>query len=46
MIKDITRHGINICFPKIIVYECMEDVPKKSWDIIFCRHTLEHPEEP
>ena len=44
---DISSEAREACRErKIIVYECMEDVPKKSWDIIFCRHTLEHLEEP
>ncbi|NQU26528.1 MAG: class I SAM-dependent methyltransferase [Candidatus Nealsonbacteria bacterium] len=34
------------CQRKLNVYETLSDVPKKAWDIVFCRHVLEHIESP
>ncbi len=36
----------NSALRGIKVFESYKKIPKKKWDIIFCRHALEHIEEP
>jgi len=44
---DVSSEARAICRKrKIMVYENLEDIPKKEWDIVFCRHVLEHVENP
>lgn len=44
---DASSEAREICRQrKLNVYEELSDVPKKAWDIVFCRHVLEHLESP
>src|SRR6185369_10074732 len=44
---DVSSEARNACRKRDIgVYDRLEDVPRKSWDIVFCRHALEHMEQP
>lgn len=44
---DISTEALLACHKRRLkVYDCFEDVPRKSWDIVFCRHVLEHVEAP
>lgn len=44
---DISREARDACRRRQLkIYDHFEDVPRKSWDIIFCRHVLEHVTEP
>jgi len=44
---DISAEARAACRKRNLnVYERVEDVPKSEWDIVFCRHVLEHVERP
>jgi SAM-dependent methyltransferase len=44
---DISSEARTICRNRnLSVYETLEDVPKAAWDVVFCRHVLEHVERP
>jgi SAM-dependent methyltransferase len=44
---DISLEAREACRKRNIpVYDSISDVPKKSWDIVFCRHALEHMTDP
>jgi SAM-dependent methyltransferase len=44
---DISSEAREACRKRgLQVYDKVEDIPKKSWDIVFCRHVLEHVEHP
>ncbi|MCX5636889.1 MAG: class I SAM-dependent methyltransferase [Planctomycetota bacterium] len=44
---DISGEARQACRNRQLeVYDSIEDVPRKSWDIVFCRHALEHIEHP
>jgi hypothetical protein len=30
----------------LYVFDSFEDVPRQAWDVVVCRHVLEHVEEP
>jgi SAM-dependent methyltransferase len=44
---DISAEAREYCKKRNIpVYDDFKDVPRRAWDIVFCRHVLEHVEEP
>jgi SAM-dependent methyltransferase len=44
---DISSEARQACRRrKLQVYDSIEDVPERSWDIVLCRHVLEHVEHP
>ena len=44
---DISSEARHICRLRgLQVYDKIEDVPERSWNIVFCRHVLEHIEHP
>lgn len=44
---DISRAAIEACRARDLpVYDDWADVPRGAWDIVLCRHVLEHLEEP
>lgn len=44
---DVSSEARKLCRQrKLNIYERLSDVPKKAWDIVFCRHVLEHVESP
>ena len=44
---DISSEARVACKKRNInVYETLEEAPKACWDIVFCRHVLEHVERP
>ena len=44
---DISGEARQACkLRNIPVYGDLDDVPKGEWDIVFCRHALEHMEAP
>lgn len=44
---DISAEAREVCRRRHVrVYDELSDVPKKEWDIVFCRHVLEHVESP
>ena len=44
---DISTEAREVCRRRgLRVYDKVEDVPERSWDIVFCRHVLEHIEHP
>jgi SAM-dependent methyltransferase len=44
---DISSEARAECRKRnLTVYDTLEDVPKADWDIVFCRHVLEHVERP
>lgn len=44
---DISAEALSACRKRgLKVYDRFESVPRKSWDIVFCRHVLEHVESP
>ena len=44
---DVSAEAREICRRRNLqVYEDLDDVPRKAWDIVLCRHVLEHLENP
>ncbi len=44
---DVSGEARQACRKRQLdVYDRIEDVPRKAWDIVFCRHALEHVEHP
>lgn len=44
---DISKEARDCCrLRNLNVYENLSEVPKQAWDIVFCRHVLEHIESP
>lgn len=44
---DVSSEAREACRKRHLpIYEDLEDVPKGEWDIVFCRHVLEHLERP
>jgi len=44
---DISSEARTACRKRNLnVYDTLEEVPKSAWDIVFCRHVLEHLERP
>jgi SAM-dependent methyltransferase len=44
---DISAEARAVCRRRnLSVYETLEEVPRACWDIVFCRHVLEHVERP
>jgi len=44
---DISVEAREECRKRgIPVYDELDEVPRKSWDVVFCRHALEHFEHP
>jgi SAM-dependent methyltransferase len=44
---DISKKALDQCRQRgLRVVDDLDDVPRGSWDIVFCRHVLEHLEEP
>ena len=44
---DISKQALDVCRQRgLRVIENLEDVPRREWDIVFCRHVLEHLEQP
>ena len=43
----VGAEAIRLCrFRGLTVFDTIEEVPKHAWDIVFCRHVLEHVEQP
>jgi SAM-dependent methyltransferase len=44
---DISAEARDLCRQrKLNVYDDIAEVPREAWDIVFCRHVLEHLEQP
>ncbi len=44
---DVSSEAREFCLRRNLkVYENIDMVPKKAWDIVLCRHVLEHLENP
>jgi len=44
---DIGQQALDICRRRgLNVVNSLDDVPRGEWDIVFCRHVLEHLEQP
>ncbi len=44
---DVSSEAREVCHSRNLrVYDILEAVPRKAWDIVFCRHVLEHLENP
>jgi SAM-dependent methyltransferase len=44
---DISAEARAVCRQRSLdVYDAIGDAPKGAWDIVFCRHVLEHLEQP
>lgn len=44
---DVSSEALELCRRrKIRVYDELEAVPRRAWDIVLCRHVLEHLENP
>ncbi len=44
---DISSEARDVCRKRNLrIYDDLEHVPKGEWDIVFCRHVLEHLERP
>jgi len=44
---DVSSEALEICLRRNLkVYKDIDSVPRKAWDIVLCRHVLEHLENP
>jgi SAM-dependent methyltransferase len=44
---DVSSEALELCRHRNIrVYDHLPDVPRRAWDIVLCRHVLEHLENP
>src|SRR4051812_8216755 len=44
---DVSGEAREACRSRgLTVFEKLDDVPRAQWDIVFCRHVLEHIEHP
>lgn len=44
---DLSEVARRFCRDRgLQVFDCIHQAPKEAWDIVFCRHVLEHVEDP